>query len=248
MKQIQDEGQQPGASETISEATTGSSAAASNTVTSLVDPTFPAPKTLSNRNKRKGFKEDMTGVKATRTIFDTDAHAEDRPEPERVQTPTDVEERTVPVDDALLPFVDGPITTPQIKRKGARAVPPSAQELPVNAFVTAQSYDQHRGQRHWVPAIDYKEDDQQSSNNHETQQSSNNPETAGTHAEAAEASVMGAAAQMPRVRSWWGEAERAKVEFEYLEPLTARNLGTLRKGDSITWRVSLASPLCTERC
>lgn len=86
---------------------------------------------MSNRNKKKGFLREMSGVQGTKTVFGGDAKAS-----------------STPVKDVPPPSAETTVDhTAGERSTWVPVVPPSEKELPSNVFVTHVEY-QRRG---WTP-------------------------------------------------------------------------------------------------
>lgn len=100
-------------------------------VTTFTTSELPVPKSMANRNKKRGFMKEMNNVQGTKTVFGADAQASSTPVAE---VPTkDGNESTM----ILTPQLTGNTTMTR------RVLPPSEMDLPNNVFVTHQVYDRH---------------------------------------------------------------------------------------------------------
>ena len=124
-------------------------------VTTFTSSELPVPKSMANRNKKRGFMKEMNNVQGTKTVFGSDAQASSTPIAD------------VPIKDAndsttyLTPQLTGPSTTTR------RVLPPSEMDLPNNVFVTHQVYDRRgwtprgRAARHRAEALVQEEQDEE---------------------------------------------------------------------------------------
>lgn len=106
-------------------------------ITTPTQSSLPVPKAMANRNKKKGFLQEMSSRNGTKTVFGDDAQGSSTPFGEQSHAP--IIEPSVPVPNADTPS--------QPARQRERAVPPSEQDLPSNVFVTHVVY-QRKG---WTP-------------------------------------------------------------------------------------------------
>jgi hypothetical protein len=106
-------------------------------VTSFTTSELPVPKSMANRNKKRGFMKEMSNVQGTKIVFGSDAQGSSTPVAD------------VPIKDIndsttfLTPQATGNSTTTRERR----VLPPSEMDLPSNVFVTHQVYDR----RGWTP-------------------------------------------------------------------------------------------------
>jgi hypothetical protein len=107
----------------------------SNDIVSYTQSELPVPKSMANRNKKKGFMKEMNNVQGTKIVFGDDAEARSTPVAEQARLAEGQEESI----SALTPQHTGASTK--------RVLPPSEMDLPSNVFVTHQVYDR----RGWTP-------------------------------------------------------------------------------------------------
>jgi hypothetical protein len=122
-------------------------------VTSFTTSELPVPKSMANRNKKKGFMKEMLNAQGTKIVYGTDAQASSTPV---ADVPIIVDDSTV-----LTPQPTGTSTTQR------RVLPPSEMDLPSNVFVTHQVYDRRgwtprgRAARHRAEAAAVEEDEEE---------------------------------------------------------------------------------------
>jgi hypothetical protein len=103
-------------------------------ITTFTTSELPVPKSMANRNKKKGFMKEMQNAQGTKIVFGSDAQASSTPV---ADVPIDnINETTV-----LTPQPTGTSVTQR------RVLPPSEMDLPSNVFVSHQVYDR----RGWTP-------------------------------------------------------------------------------------------------
>lgn len=96
---------------------------------------LPVPKSMANRNKKKGFLKEMVNVQSTRTVFGDDAQGS--------STPLKNHKGTITADTTMSSTPNQ--SSSQVQ---SRVIPPSELEvLPSNVFVTHVEY-QRKG---WTP-------------------------------------------------------------------------------------------------
>jgi len=108
---------------------------AAGDVTTFTTSELPVPKSMANRNKKRGFMKEMQNAKGTKTVFGSDAQASSTPVAD------------IPIRDAnesTVYLTPQPTGNSTVQR---RVLPPSEMDLPANVFVTHQVYDR----RGWVP-------------------------------------------------------------------------------------------------
>jgi hypothetical protein len=106
----------------------------SGDITTFTTSELPVPKSMANRNKKKGFMKEMQNAQGTKIVFGSDAQASSTPV---ADVPIDnINETTV-----LTPQPTGTSVTQR------RVLPPSEMDLPSNVFVSHQVYDR----RGWTP-------------------------------------------------------------------------------------------------
>jgi hypothetical protein len=119
-----------------------------NNTVSFTNSELPVPKSMANRNKKKGFLREMTSVQGTKTVFGDDTQASSTPikNMRRIQATED--RSIVTVDSSITTSKgDAAYSTPNRQPVSSRVVPPSEMDLPSNVFVTHQVYDRHG----WAP-------------------------------------------------------------------------------------------------
>lgn len=109
----------------------------SKDVVSYTQSELPVPKSMANRNKKKGFMKEMNSVQGTKIVFGDDAEARSTPVAEQARL-AEGQEGSIP---ALTPQHTGQTAAAK------RVLPPSEMDLPTNVFVTHQVYDR----RGWTP-------------------------------------------------------------------------------------------------
>jgi hypothetical protein len=103
-------------------------------ITTFTTSELPVPKSMANRNKKRGFMKEMQNAQGTKIVFGSDAQASSTPV---ADVPIDnINETTV-----LTPQPTGTSMTQR------RVLPPSEMDLPSNVFVSHQVYDR----RGWTP-------------------------------------------------------------------------------------------------
>jgi hypothetical protein len=103
-------------------------------ITTFTTSELPVPKSMANRNKKRGFMKEMQNAQGTKIVFGSDAQASSTPV---ADIPIDnINETTV-----LTPQPTGTSMTQR------RVLPPSEMDLPSNVFVSHQVYDR----RGWTP-------------------------------------------------------------------------------------------------
>jgi hypothetical protein len=103
-------------------------------ITTFTTSELPVPKSMANRNKKRGFMREMQNAQGTKIVFGSDAQASSTP---IADVPIkDIDDTTV-----LTPQLTGTSTTQR------RVLPPSEMDLPSNVFVSHQVYDR----RGWTP-------------------------------------------------------------------------------------------------
>jgi hypothetical protein len=103
-------------------------------ITTFTTSELPVPKSMANRNKKKGFMKEMQNAQGTKIVFGSDAQASSTPVAD------------VPIDN----INDTTVLTPQptgTSMTQRRVLPPSEMDLPSNVFVSHQVYDR----RGWTP-------------------------------------------------------------------------------------------------
>ena len=103
-------------------------------ITTFTTSELPVPKSMANRNKKRGFMKEMQNAQGTKTVFGSDAQASSTPV------------ANVPIEDVN----DTTVLTPQptgTSTMQRRVLPPSEMDLPSNVFVSHQVYDR----RGWTP-------------------------------------------------------------------------------------------------
>jgi len=103
-------------------------------VTTFTTSELPVPKSMANRNKKRGFMKEMQNAQGTKIVFGSDAQASSTPV-------ADVPIKEVDDTTVLTPQPTGNSTTQR------RVLPPSEMDLPSNVFVSHQVYDR----RGWTP-------------------------------------------------------------------------------------------------
>jgi hypothetical protein len=103
-------------------------------ITTFTTSELPVPKSMANRNKKRGFMKEMQNAQGTKIVFGSDAQASSTPV---ADIPIDnINETTV--------LTPQPTGTSTMQR---RVLPPSEMDLPSNVFVSHQVYDR----RGWTP-------------------------------------------------------------------------------------------------
>jgi hypothetical protein len=103
-------------------------------ITTFTTSELPVPKSMANKNKKRGFMKEMQNAQGTKIVFGSDAQASSTPVSD------------VPIKD----IDDTTVLTPQptgISITQRRVLPPSEMDLPSNVFVSHQVYDR----RGWTP-------------------------------------------------------------------------------------------------
>jgi hypothetical protein len=125
---------QDGKDETGPEQQSSAQEFAGGDITTFTTSELPVPKSMANRNKKKGFMKEMQNAQGTKIVFGSDAQASSTPV---ADVPIDnINETTV-----LTPQPTGNSITQR------RVLPPSEMDLPSNVFVSHQVYDR----RGWTP-------------------------------------------------------------------------------------------------
>ena len=103
-------------------------------ITTFTTSELPVPKSMANRNKKKGFMKEMQNAQGTKIVFGSDAQASSTPV-------ADVPIKDIDDTTVLTPQPTGTSVTQR------RVLPPSEMDLPSNVFVSHQVYDR----RGWTP-------------------------------------------------------------------------------------------------
>jgi len=103
-------------------------------ITTFTTSELPVPKSMANRNKKRGFMKEMQNAQGTKIVFGSDAQASSTPV-------ADVPIKDIDDTTVLTPQPTGTSTTQR------RVLPPSEMDLPSNVFVSHQVYDR----RGWTP-------------------------------------------------------------------------------------------------
>lgn len=208
-----------------------------NTV-SFTSSELPVPKSMANRNKKKGFLKEMNNVKGTKTVFGDDAQASSTPikaaRPGESVSVTEDSTSATPTNDVS----EGTTHRTPVSR---RVVPPSEMELPSNVFVTHQVYDRHgwaprgrrgRGQYNESRVTDHGGLEEEEEDKEEPEAV---PYTTAMELEEVEEThtlVEGGEAEARNGDSMW---EKAESGFDTLT--LVNNVQILQKGTKLAWKV-----------
>jgi hypothetical protein len=211
---------------------------------SYITSELPVPRSMANRNKKRGFLKEMMDVQGSKTVFGfgEDAQGSSTPLPVKAVSAAQSETATPSVVDST------PTRATPRTAASKRVVPPSEMDLPSNVFVTHQVYERpgygyapkaRRGRVRYDDSAVFDTDKEDLRPAAQEKIIVEQGET-GTTMEAREPEVQSMPVQVEAEVAEEEEEDiwtKAETHFEALVPVTSQSVPS--KGTKIVWKASV---------